>query len=172
MKKERRIKGHYTIVNTHKPEDYYNYESFKCYCEEGGEDCGFDVNSEKDWWQWAWEEANGDYECFITNLKYSDLYGRAVIVEGSVGRWNGTFEVMQHYFDNPIKAIQACVDGAYDIIIKKKGHKLEVVNLHHDGRNYFTLTFLTPTGECRYLDHGQVSTKNRENFIKLPEFLF
>ena len=172
MKKERKIKGHYTLVDTYNATDTYNRKDFELYCEAGYERQRFNIESDEDWYRWAQEQANEDYDCFMTELKYSNLYGRAVIVEGSIGRWNGTFDVMQHYFDNPLKAIRACLDGAYDTIIKKVGHRLEVVNLHHDGRNYFTLTFLTPTGEGRYLDHGKVSTKNRENFIKLPEYLF
>lgn len=172
MKKERKIKGHYTLVDTYNATECYNYESFKDYCEACNEDGEYDVNSDEDWYRWAQYEANDDYDCFMTNLRYSDLYGRAVIVEGSIGRWNGRVEIMQHYFDNPLDAIRACVTPCYDVIIKKCGHRLEVESLHHDGRNYFTITFLTPLGEGRYLDHGQVSTKNRENYIKLPEYLF
>ena len=172
MKKERKIKGHYTLVDTYNATEFYDYKSFKDYCEAGYERQRFDIESEEDWYQWAQEQANEDYDCFMTNLKYSNLYGRAVIVEGSLGLWWGHPDIGQKYFDNPVDAIRACISGAYDVIIKKVGHRLEVVNLHHDGRNYFTLTFLTPLGEGRYLDHGQVSTKNRENFIKLPEYLF
>lgn len=172
MRKERKIKGHYTIVNTYDATEIYNRDSFEDYCDACNEDGEYDVNSDEDWYRWAQYEADCDYECFENNLRYSNLYGRAVIVEGSVGRWNGTFDIMQHYFDNPIKAIRACIDGADNIVIKKVGHKLEAINIHHDGKNYFTITFLTPLGEGRYLDHGKVSTKNRENFVKLTEHLF
>lgn len=170
MKKERKIKGHYTIVDTYNTTDVYSREDYRDFCEVNNIE--YDENNDEDFYRRASNDAWQELEDFMTNLRYSNLYGRAVIVEGSVGRWNGRFDIMQHYFDNPIKAIQACVNEAYDVIIKKKGHKLEAVNMHHDGRNYFTLTFLTPTGEGRYLDHGKVSTKNRENFIKLPEYLF
>ena len=47
-----------------------------------------------------------------------------------------------------------------------------LMGYQRDGRNYFTITLLTPTGECRFREHGRVSTKNRENYVKLPEYLF
>ena len=125
-----------------------------------------------DYYTWARDMAQEDVADFLTNLKYSDLYGRAVIVEGTMGLWWGHPDIEPRYFDNPHKAILACLDDAYDVVIKKAGHRLEVVNMHHDGRNCFTITFLTPLGEGRYLDHDRVSTKNRENYIKLPEYIF
>lgn len=170
MKKERKIKGHYTLVNTYDATEEYDRESWIDYCEscerEGEKD------DDEAWYEWATMNEWEDLEALMNNLRYSNLYGRAVIVEGTLGLWWGHPDIEQAYFDNPIKAIQDCINGAYDVIIKKCGHRLEVVNLHHDGRNYFTLTFLTPLGEGRYLDHGKVSTKNRENYIKLPEYLF
>lgn len=170
MKKERKIKGHYTLVDTHNATDNYREEDYKYYCEDVGED--YEGKTEYDYYEWAEEEAKRELEDFMTNLRYSNLYGRAVMVEGSLGLWWGRPDIEPRYFDNPLEAIIECIEGAWDVIIKKCGHRLEVVNLHHDGRNYFTITFLTPTGEGRYLDHGKVSTKNRENFIKLPEYLF
>lgn len=170
MKKERKIKGHYTIVDTYNTTDVYSREDYRDFCEVNNIE--YDENNDEDFYRWASDEAWQELEDFMTNLKYSNLYGRAVMVEGSLGLWWGHPEIEGTYYENPIKAIQDCIAEAYDVIIKKVGHRLEVVSLHHDGRNYFTLTFLTPTGEGRYLDHGKVSTKNRENFIKLPEYLF
>ena len=170
MKKERKIKGHYTIVDTDNTTDVYSREDYKEFCEVNNIE--YDENNDEDFYRWASDEAWQELEDFMTNLRHSNLYGRAVMVEGSLGLWWGHPDIEQKYFDNPVDAIHACIDGAWDVIIKKCGHRLEVVSLHHDGRNYFTITFLTPTGEGRYLDHGKVSTKNRENFIKLPEYLF
>lgn len=163
-------KGHYTIVDTYNATDNYTKECYKEFLDEWDED--YDENDEHAYMQWAEEQAWQDFSDFLDNLRYSNLYGRAVIIEGSLGLWWGRPDIEQRFFEDPIEAIKACASGSYDVILKKVGHKLELENLHHDGRNCFTVTFLTPLGEQRFVDHGRVSTQNRENFIKLPEFLF
>ena len=80
MKKERKIKGHYTLVDTYNATDTYNRKDFELYCEAGYERQRFNIESDEDWYRWAQEQANEDYDCFMTELKYSNLYGRAVIV--------------------------------------------------------------------------------------------
>lgn len=172
MKKEKKIKGHYTLVDTHNPTSIYGFDSFQDYCDACDDDGVYNRESEEDWYKWAADEMEGDFDCLMDNLKYSKLFHYPVIVEGSLGLWWGRPEVEQKYFSDVLLAIRACIDGAYDVVIKKAGHKLEVVNMHHDGSNCFTITFLTDLGDCRYLEHGKVSTKNAENCLKLPEFLF
>lgn len=171
MKKERKIKGHYTLVDTFNATERYTFEYYKEWCEMNDIECSDEES--QDYYIWAEEQAREELDDFFENLKYEqNLKYVPVIVEGSLGLWWGNPDIEQQYFGDVIKAIKACIEGAYDVIIKKKGHRLEVVNLHHDGRNYFTLTFLNTTGECRYHEHGKVSTKNMENVHKLPTYLF
>lgn len=172
MRKERKIKGHYTLVDTHFPTDYYSLESFKDYCSACNEDGRWNPECEEDWYRWAAEEMDDDFDYLMDNLRYTEWFHYPVIVEGTLGLWWGSPEVEQRYFDDVLLAIRACIDGAYDIVIKKVGHRLKVVNMHHDGSNYFTITFLNGTGECRYKEHGKVSTRNAENYVKLPEYLY
>ena len=170
MKKERRIKGHYTLVDTYNADEYYSREDYQEYRDMNEIEEDFD---DFEYFNWARDMMQEEIGFLMDNLKCDKkLKDTPVIVEGSLGLWWGQPNIEQRYFKNPINALFACMDDAYDVVIKKAGHRLEVVNLHHDGRNYFTITFLTPLGEGRYLDHGKVSIKNRENFIKLPEYLF
>ena len=165
-------KGHYTIVDTYNATEMYDRASFEDYCSACNEDGRWDVNSDEDWHEWAEEESRDDYDYFMDNMKFNKLFDYPVIVEGSLGLWWGKPEIEQRYFRDVLLAIYECLRGAYDFSIKKAGHKLEVVNMHHDGRNYFTITFLNPCGEARWNKNGKVSTSNRENFVKLPEDLF
>lgn len=170
MKKERKIKGHYTLVDTHNADEYYSREDYQEYRDINGIKEDFD---DFEYFNWARDMMQEEVGFLMDNLKCDKkLKDAPVIVEGSLGLWWGRPDIEPRYFKNVLEALYACMDNAYDVVIKKVGHRLEVVNMHHDGSNYFTLTFLTPTGEDRYLDHGKVSTKNMENVLKLPEYLF
>jgi hypothetical protein len=170
MKKTRQTKGQYTIVDTYNSEDFYPRELYAEYREDNGMEGEFD---DYDYFTWARDMAQEDLQDFLENLKYDkELKFVPVIVEGTLGLWWGRPEIEQRLFPDARTAILACIDSAYDVIIKKKGHRLEVINLHHDGRSYFNLTFLSYLGEHRYNRHGAVSTRNRENIHKLQEYLF
>lgn len=172
MKKQRKIKGHYTLVDTYSPTEHYTFESFQDYCSACDEDGRYNRESEDDWYEWAAYEMSEDFDHLMDNLVYTEWFHYPAVVEGTLGLWWGSPEVVQRLFGDVVLALRACIDRADDFIIKKAGHRLEVETLHHDGRNYFTITLLTPTGECRFREHGSVSTKNRENYVKLPEYLF
>lgn len=168
-----RRKGHYTLVDTFNPTKMYNKESFVDYCESCETD--YDKDCECDWHKWAEEESRMDLDYLFDNLNY--CYGlrganNGVIVEGRLESWWGNLTIEQQYYGDVVTAIKDCIDGAYDIIIRKEKHKLVVSNLYHDGRNDFTITFLTPTGEDRYKRNGKVSTTNRENIVKLFDYLY
>lgn len=166
------MKKRHNIVDTFDVLKYYNQESFKDYCSACNEDGYYNADSEDDWYKWATYESESDLECFIENLRYSKYFNYSVLVSADLGLWYGRRDAEQRYFDNPIDALLTCVGNHDAVIIDKAGNNLEITGLHHDGRNYFTMTFLNATGEDRYKRNGKVSIKNRENVLKLPEYLF
>lgn len=168
--KKRRIKGYYTIVDTFNATEMYGRESFEDYCSACETD--YKAESDDDWYRWAEDESRMDLDYFRENIRYSKECRSSVIVEGSLGLWWGRPQIEQRFFFNIEDAIDACIDGAYDVIIKKAGNRLEVTNRHHDGSDEYTITFLSSLGESRYERNGKVSTTNRENIVKLPEYLY
>lgn len=147
----------------------YTKESFVDYCT--GCETEYDAESEADWLEWATYESESDIDAFIENVRYL-YFDKPVVVDGNLGLWDGRKEVEQTYFDNPIDAVYACINNANAVIIDKVGNHIEIISLHHDGRNYFTLTFLNGTGEDRFKRNGKVSVNNRENVFKLPKYLY
>ena len=172
MTKKRQRKGYYTLVNREDPIADYNRESFEDYCSACNEDGRFDPTNDVDWYKWANEESERDMDALVENLRYSKYINYPVLVEGTLGLWWGRPAIIPQFCEDVLQAIRYCVHNGDYATIRKAGHRIEIENPHHDGRNYFTITFLSPVGEARYRKNGRVSTRNRENFIKLPEYLF
>ena len=76
------------------------------------------------------------------------------------------------YFENVEKAIYACISNCELKSMERVGNTIEIVVAHHDGRNCFTLVFLSDKGHERYMRNGKVSLNNRENIKKIGEYIF
>lgn len=112
------------------------FSDFQEWCEMNDIDSSqYDDNSSK-FFEWVNEQICFDFDDFITNLEYSNENGECV-VEGKVGKWNGTFEIEPKNFDTTLSAIMACIDKCEYYTIKAIDGVLEVVSRHHDGTNVF-----------------------------------
>ena len=121
-------------------------EWFKIYqedCYENEEEC-FDRES-NDFYEWVGEMLSMDWEDFNDNLKYDNENNTECIVIGSLGLWNGRKEVQQK-FDTLRKAISACIGNCDYITITETNGVINVVSIHHDGRNYFEIHKLNKKG--------------------------
>lgn len=151
--------------------DCYTREDYKLYCEDNGMD--YDDTNDSDYYAWLADQEGWDFEDMLDNCEYSKLKNYSVLVEGSVGTWRGRFEHEQTTFPDFKSAIYACMGRSCEISkVVKIGNRVEVTAIHHDGRNYHTLYFLTPLGEYRFDKNGKVSVKNRENIVKLPRYMW
>lgn len=154
--------------------DCYTRENFEDYVKEfmGEENTDYKVDSDEDFYQWVAEQERMDFEDLIVNLKYS-AYGKdSVMVIGKLGLWNGTYDILPTYFENVEKAIYACCNDCELKSVEIVGNTIEIVVAHHDGRNCFTLVFLSDKGHDRYARNGKVSLNNRENIKKIGEYIF
>lgn len=113
-----------------------------------------------------------DYDDFITNIKHCVYNRQKWAVEGTLGLWNGRKDIVPKVFDNLLEAISACIGSCDYVKIIKNYSKIEVEASHHDGTNRFTLRCLSDLGEIRWNNNGQVSLKNKENLMTLPQWLF
>lgn len=88
-----------------------------------------------------------DFDDFLLNVKHS-THNTNCIVLGTIGRWNGTYDIIPQRFNNLVDAINACCSGAdlsYLTITKVNGH-LEICVPHHDNTNYFEIHLLNKKG--------------------------
>jgi hypothetical protein len=122
-------------------------------------------------YKWMADEIENEIEAFFINLKHSK-FNLPCIVAGSVGRWNGRFDIEQTYFADLESAIRACGGHCDDIIVKQNHSCIEVTGIHHDGRNSFEIRLLTDLGQERWGRNGKVSLNNRENVVTLPKYLW
>ena len=157
----------YVLFDSHAVRSYEDYIEF---CKEDntepqGEDSAdyFDfINCMKDI----------DFHDFMLIAKNSKYYKRKWAVEGTFSLWNGQKDIEPKVFDNLLDAIKACVRKCNDFKITKNCSTIEVEGTHHYGTNCFTIKCLSDLGENRYNDNGQVSLKNKENLMALPQRLF
>lgn len=99
--------------------------------------------------EWVNEQMGIDFDDFITNLEYSNENDECV-VEGKVGRWNGTFEIEPTNFGTTLSAIMTCINGCDYYTIKLIDGTIEVVSRHHDGTNVFSIHKLVNNKKEKY----------------------
>jgi hypothetical protein len=156
------------LLDTYNTE-YLNYEAYKEWCEINKREPKGE-NSEA-FYEWIAYGIQNEIDDFFANLEWSK-FNLPCIVEGSVGRWSGRFEIEQTYFEDLESAIRACGNNCDYIIVRKNHSVIEVTGIHHDGRNGFWIRLLTDLGQERWERNGKVSLNNRENFMTLPEYLW
>jgi hypothetical protein len=154
--------------------DNYTREDFEDYVKylTSEDNDNYNVDDEHDYWQWIEEQQRLDFEDLIVNLKYSAYGKNSVMVVGTLGLWYGKRDIEPTYFENVEKAIYACISNCELQSVERVGNTIEIVVAHHDGRNCFTLVFLSDKGHERYMRNGKVSLNNRENIKKIGDFIF
>jgi hypothetical protein len=86
------------------------------------------------------------YEDLLANIKYGS-YEIPCVVTGTVGRWNGRFNIYPKRFETLSEAINECCNNVDGIVIKLKDGKIEVKGVHHDATNYYQITCLNKLGQ-------------------------
>ena len=156
------------LLNTYYPA-HLNYQSYLEWCELN--ECEPAAEYSEAYFKWHSDEIQNEVDDFYANLQHSD-YQHPCIVTGSIGRWNGSFEIEQTRCDNLSDAIDKCCSGCDDIIVTKRHSVIYVTALHHDGRCNFEVRLLSGLGEDRWDNHGKVNMNDRKNFLTLPKYLW
>lgn len=102
-------------------------------------------DNDSSFYNWVWDCLNIEWESFLSNLQYYKHDGECVVI-GNVGKWNGRFDIVPHKFECLKDAVLACVKSADNVIVNLKDGHLEVVEIHHDGRNYYEIYLLNKLG--------------------------
>lgn len=126
---------------------FIDYAEYKQICDDYEWEC-HEENSPA-----YWEDINrltdDDWDCFIDNLRYSKYNNSKYMILGSVGRWNGRYDIVPVLVDNLETAIMKCLNMNGDIHyeIKLEEGKITVVVAHHDGTDSFEIRLLSKKGE-------------------------
>lgn len=120
-------------------------------------------DEEYDQLEYMWDE-------FMSELdEYEYNNDTECVVIGSVGRWNGRFNIEVSYFDTLKDAILKCIEKCdYYTIIEENG-VIKITARHHDGKNEFEIRRLTKLGIEAYEEEyafDQNDLKHKEYFDK------
>jgi hypothetical protein len=119
--------------------DGYTYADYVEWCNDMDEEPG-DEFSDK-YYEWARQEADFAYESDWDNIKGYEPYNRKVVVNGTLGLWDGRHEIMPREFDSVQDAIVACYGRSImDIVVEWDNGTILVSAYHHDGTNRFEIT--------------------------------
>lgn len=127
------------------------FDGFLEFCEINDIPSNNFTQDSEEFFNWIHEELAIYWEDFKLNLKYDKENNSECVVIGSVGRWNGNFEIKPRKFNTLQEAIDKCVYNCDYIIIKEEMGVIRVIGIHHDGRHSFTIHRLNSKG-CHLQD--------------------
>lgn len=95
--------------------------------------------------EWVNEVVNQRVEDLFLNLTHSPFNTPCVVI-GSIGRWDGRYEIIPQREETLISALEKCFsDCDFYRVVLTEG-KIEVTAIHHDGRNCFEIFVLNKRG--------------------------
>lgn len=153
----------------------YDYEEFKeCYMNEN--DCDeskVPSRDSRDFWNWAGDERDADWESDMDEIKNCDEYDYPCVVEGHAGLWYGTRDYYPVRFNTIWGAISRILIGSYDDVdIEWEDGKIYVYGHHHDGTNLFIISFLSKKGQAKFdtaeKNFADVSELKKWDYKKIP----
>ena len=146
-------------------DDYdYSLEEYQQYYKE---EYGVEEIDDTNFTDWLYSGFNLAMQDLFVNLEYSK-YNQPCVVLGSVGPWRGRFDIETEKCETLVDALKKCLNGVdFSKITLTKG-KIEVIGIHHDGRNYFDIHLLNERGQKTI--KGDLS--NRRYHKKIDDYLF
>lgn len=118
-------------------------------------------DEEYDQIEYMWDE-------FMSELdEYEYNNNTECVVIGSVGRWNGRFNIEVSYFDTLKDAILKCIGECDYYTITEENGVIKITARHHDGSNEFEIRRLTKLGIEAYEEEyafDQNDLKHKEYF--------
>lgn len=116
-----------------------------------------DEEGSEDYWDFVYETQQENYDCEISNLKWSDDYKHRCVITGAMGLWWGRPTIKPVLCENVVKAIKKCFGSCDDLRVKFEDGVYVVHALHHDGTNCFEIHKLSKKGEAvaKKWDNGE-----------------
>lgn len=95
---------------------------------------------------WVNNTLSMEWDDMLCNIKHSK-YNEECVVVGSLGLWYGRPTIEPTRFNDIISALNECAIGADMLIVKLINGCIDVVGIHHDGRNHFQIHCLNKLGK-------------------------
>jgi hypothetical protein len=113
-----------------------------------------------------------DYELEWDYMNFIELASDEcdVILFATLDLWNGVKETAQYKFNSIADAVKRIVYANFDnqISITQYGNeKIEVVQVHHDGTNVFTIKALSEYGVTQFDENGKVDLDDKKCFTDI-----
>jgi hypothetical protein len=99
-----------------------------------------------EFYKWCDDETQTNIECDFDNLKWSKIANADFVLTGSIGRWNGTFDIQPMHYTSLTKAIKAAIGKCDYYDVRYIDGVIDICASHHDGTNLFTLRLLSKKG--------------------------
>lgn len=131
----------YLLITTNQQFEYSDYLE---YCEMN-EITPMDENSQE-FFEWCDDETQTNIECDFDNLECAKIANADFVLTGSIGRWNGTFDIKPMHYTSLTKAIKAAIGECDYYDVRYIDGVIEISASHHDGTNSFKLRLLSKKG--------------------------
>ena len=126
-----------------KIDEYWN--EYLDYCECDGIDCSNHTIDSNEFYDWLCDTLSFEFSDLKDEIKYSNNNTECVVT-GSVGRWNGNFNIEPRKFDTLIDAIDTCIINCDNITISECNGTIIINGYHHDGSHCFYINKLNEKG--------------------------
>ena len=90
---------------------------------------------------WVDDMIDMDWYNFLLDLKHQIGYDTPCVVFGTVGRWNGNFEIAPTHL-TVWEAINKCTSEIQYVTIELNDGVINIDASHHDGLNHYTIHIL------------------------------
>lgn len=114
------------------------YHEFVDYCKENNLENIYDEDSDV-FYNWVYDTLNMNLDDFFTNLKYDKENNTDCIITGTIGKWNGNFDIYPTKCNTLYDAIIKCIRECDYFVITENNGVIHITSMHHDGRNYFEI---------------------------------
>lgn len=131
--------GRFIIVTTmFDPKDYF-YSDYEEECEMNDREPQGEASD--DYWDWMAETAQLNFDEDMDAIKRYEQYNVPVVIEGSLGLWDGRHEIEPMETGSVYSAITDIIGrDVNDIEVFFDDGHIEVLAHHHDGTNVFTIS--------------------------------
>ncbi len=153
-----------TLYNNYDINNSLWFSDFKEWCNDNNID-STQYNEDSEYFiQWIYDTLALYWDDLMTNLEYDKENNVYCVVTGSVGKWNGRFEIEPKHFATLKDAIIACTNNCDFIVITEEKGAINIRGIHHDGTNLFTIHKLNEKG---YDAHYEDKDLNNEEYFDI-----
>lgn len=159
-----------TLFDNYNINDEAWLEAYKEHCEINEIEMPNDAENSTEFYEWQSEMFSMEWNDLLDNIESNWDNDVNCVVTGTVGRWNGTFEIEPKAFPSLRIAINTCASNMDYVIVTEDEGIIKVEAIHHDGRNNFEIHKLNSKGLEAYCNDEDLN--NEEYYEKFDDINF